>query len=387
MILIKTILSIFPFDLARQGGLEVQAASIINGLAEMGNTMIVILPEGSEWHGTGNVIIYRLPCAGLHVDPWRGLGFVLQNCGDIGNIIINHSIDLVHIHSTPSTAGYAYLFKKGFVIPVLLTNHGAMSDNKEYLKWRCTPTELLRQFGRILPIQWLEKLDIRSAVNITVVSRSLLHIREDAILIPNTFDPILFNLYANPSKLTWRKNMVICPGRISPEKGQQVLIEALPRIPKEIRDNLMVLFVGNDHLKSSISLLKRSRDLDINRYVGFFGASDHTNMPVLYKSADVIVVPSLVESFGLVVLENLALGNVVVASNVGGIPELIADGVNGLLVPPGNPEELAKAIVRVLTDTELRDRIKQNGPASAEKYNVKNIIPLYDALISEMVGG
>ena len=181
--------------------------------------------------------------------------------------------------------------------------------------------------------------------------------------------------------------MVICPGRISPEKGQQVLIEALPRIPKEIRDNLMVLFVGNDHLKSSISLLKRSRDLDINRYVGFFGASDHTNMPVLYKSADVIVVPSLVESFGLVVLENLALGNVVVASNVGGIPELIADGVNGLLVPPGNPEELAKAIVRVLTDTELRDRIKQNGPASAEKYNVKNIIPLYDALISEMVGG
>jgi len=382
----KTILSIFPFDLQRQGGLEIQASAIIEGLAAAGNEMIVILPEQSAWQKKVNIKIYGLPFIRLKIDPWSGLYFLWKNRCRIKRIIHNKDVDIVHIHGNDITAGYAFLFKKWFGTKVLLTSHGMMSDNKEYIKWKPNLKEPIRQFGRVLPIRLLEWLDVKSADKITVVSKSLTSIRNDATHIPNSFNPALFNPHVLPIPAFKRKKaLVMCSGRISPEKGQSVLIKAIPQIIKAAPDTEFV-FIGNDYLHSIYDeLVPLASNLGVTKNILFIPQRPLEDIPAIYKSADVIVVPSLSEAFGLVVLENLALGNAVIASNVGGIPELIKDGVNGILVPPNNPEELAKAIVQVLTDNYLRQWIKQNAPESVKKYSVKNIIPRYDELIKGLI--
>ena len=100
---------------------------------------------------------------------------------------------------------------------------------------------------------------------------------------------------------------------------------------------------------------------------------------------DLIVQPSLSETFGIAILENMSLGNVIIASSVGGIPEIIDDGINGLLVPPANPEFLADKIIVALTDTELREKIKRNAPIKASRFDISKITDRYESLLSDLV--
>jgi len=81
----------------------------------------------------------------------------------------------------------------------------------------------------------------------------------------------------------------------------------------------------------------------------------------------------------------MSLGNVIIASSVGGIPEIIDDGINGLLVPPANPEFLADKIIVALTDTELREKIKRNAPIKASRFDISKITDRYESLLSDLV--
>ena len=102
-----------------------------------------------------------------------------------------------------------------------------------------------------------------------------------------------------------------------------------------------------------------ARELGIGHRVVFTGRRD--DVPAVTAALDVAVLPSYREAQGLSILEAMALGRPVVASNVGGIPEVIQDGVTGLLVPPHDPAALAAAIVRLLTDHPLADTLARAG--------------------------
>jgi glycosyltransferase involved in cell wall biosynthesis len=123
------------------------------------------------------------------------------------------------------------------------------------------------------------------------------------------------------------------------------------------------------------ALKNRIRQLHLDEFIHFLPAQPYESIPGFYKAADLIVIPSLSESFGLAILENMALGNVVVASNVGGIPDLIKDKKTGVLVPPANPQLLAEAIILALTDAHLRENIKKNAIEKAKKYDIQAIVP------------
>jgi glycosyltransferase involved in cell wall biosynthesis len=145
-------------------------------------------------------------------------------------------------------------------------------------------------------------------------------------------------------------------GRLELEKGHPTLLEAWPLVLRSV-PKAYLLIVGEGSRLDALHQIVR--DHGIERHVVFTGRRD--DIPAVTAAFDVAVLPSYREAQGLTILEAMALSRPVVASNVGGIPEMIEDGVTGLLVPPHDPPALAGAIVRLLTDHQLADMIGRAG--------------------------
>jgi glycosyltransferase involved in cell wall biosynthesis len=144
--------------------------------------------------------------------------------------------------------------------------------------------------------------------------------------------------------------------RLEPEKGHPTLLEAWPAVLRKVPDAYL-LIVGEGARREALE--QQVRALRIAHRVVFTGRRD--DVPAVTAALDVAVLPSYREAQGLTILEAMALSRPVVASNVGGIPEMIEDGVTGLLVPPNDPPALATAIVRLLQDHSLADTIGRAG--------------------------
>lgn len=151
---------------------------------------------------------------------------------------------------------------------------------------------------------------------------------------------------------------VLCPGRLHPTKGQDVLLRALPRVLLE-HPETEVVFAGGGPEKGRLERL--AKDLGVRAATSFVGALERPHLLRTMGEAAMVVVPSLSEAFGWVNIEAMAMGTPVVASRVGGIPEIVRDKVDGLLFEPGNAEELASCLLRLLGDAELRAEMGRNA--------------------------
>jgi glycosyltransferase involved in cell wall biosynthesis len=153
-----------------------------------------------------------------------------------------------------------------------------------------------------------------------------------------------------------RAQIVGVVARLEPEKGHPTLLHAWPLVLREVPDAYL-LVIGEGSQRDALE--RQAGDLGINDHVIFTGRRD--DVPAVTAALDVAVLPSYREAHGLTILEALALSRPVVASNVGGIPEVIEDGVTGLLVPPHASQALADAIVRFLSDHPYADTIAKAG--------------------------
>ncbi len=144
--------------------------------------------------------------------------------------------------------------------------------------------------------------------------------------------------------------------RLEPEKGHPTLLEAWPQVLRAVPDAYL-LIVGEGSRRETLEA--QARDLRVAHRVVFTGRRD--DVPAVTAALDVAVLPSYREAQGLSILEAMALSRPVVASNVGGIPEMITDGVTGLLVPPHDADALADAIVRLLRDHPYADTLGRAG--------------------------
>jgi len=164
--------------------------------------------------------------------------------------------------------------------------------------------------------------------------------------------------------------LAVAVGRLSPEKGHQVLLDAMPSVLREVPG--AVLLLAGDGPEEA-RLRHRARPLgDAVRFLGY-----RRDVADVYAAADVVVLPSLSEGLPNAALEGMAHGRPVVASAVGGVPEVVMDGVTGRLVPAGEPGALARALACALSDGALRaawgsagrDRVERcfSAPARAAR--------------------
>jgi len=181
-------------------------------------------------------------------------------------------------------------------------------------------------------------------------------------------------------------------GRITPQKGQHVVLEAALELTRRGRA-LRVIFVGapgphsfdDDFYLSSLRLSVKNSSLE--GQVTWAGYQEDPTP--LYAACDVVVIPSTVsEGLPMVAIEAMQLGIPVIGSNVGGIPEIVRDGVNGLLVAPNNAEALADRIQQLLDEEELLMRMKARALASVDgRFSAGNFAPAIRRVIGECVSG
>ena len=168
-------------------------------------------------------------------------------------------------------------------------------------------------------------------------------------------------------------------GRLELEKGHPTLLEAWPLVLRECPEAYMLIVGEGSRLDA---LHEIAGAMKILHRVVFTGRRD--DIPAVTAAFDVAVLPSYREAQGLTILEAMAMSRPVVASNVGGIPEMILDGVTGLLVPPQDPPALSAAIVRLLRDHQLADTLGRAGHDLVHdrfcvQLMVKAVQELYDA--------
>jgi D-inositol-3-phosphate glycosyltransferase len=181
--------------------------------------------------------------------------------------------------------------------------------------------------------------------------------------------------------------LLLFVGRIDPVKGLDTLLEAVALLRE--RPTLRLLVVGGAGAQRALDpdeahLRQIARKLEIEDRVFWLGPIAQERLPLYYSAADVCVVPSRYESFGLVALEALACGGALVASRVGGLPMLVRDGENGLLVPWRTPEAFAEQITRVLDDPAFAARLRATARPSMERLGwsgtARRVMELYQSL-------
>jgi glycosyltransferase involved in cell wall biosynthesis len=164
-------------------------------------------------------------------------------------------------------------------------------------------------------------------------------------------------------------------GRLIPQKGLIYLLKAAVQVVKFVPD-AMFLVVGDG--ESRPSLEEQCQRLGLTRHVRFLGAQ--TEPWMILANCDVIALPSTHEGLPLTGLEALAVGKAVVATQLNGTAEVIRSGSNGLLVPPRDERSLADAIVRLLSDAQLRENLAATGPDSVAQYGAKIMIAKFDTV-------
>lgn len=174
-------------------------------------------------------------------------------------------------------------------------------------------------------------------------------------------------------------------GQVSPHKGVEAFIQAIPEITKKHK-NIKFLVVGSDFKEGKYIdfLQERASQYGVAEHVVFLGERD--DIPAIMKDLDILVHLSYSEAFGIVLVEAMIAGTAVITTNVGAIPEIIENEVNGLLIEPDNLEQLIAAVSRIIRDQSFRNKLIENSKEKAlRNFDIRimsrNIIRVYQETI------
>lgn len=240
----------------------------------------------------------------------------------------------------------------------------------------------LPAFARKHParVRWL----LSSATSVTTPSGYLLEAmrpyRDSLVLLPNALDLARypFRLRSNPQpSLIWLRAI----GRIYNPAMAVYVVAALKEEFSGVRLNM----VGPDKRDGSLEKLKAEiRKLKLEERVKLLGAVAKSEVPGALSQGDIFLNTTHVDNTPVSVIEAMACGLCVVSTNVGGIPHLLRDGEEALLVAPGDNGAMAAAVRRLLTEPALAERLSRRARASAERFDWGHVLPRWEKLLQEM---
>ena len=294
------------------------------------------------------------------------------------SVVRNEKLDLLHVHYAIPHASAAYMAKQilkteGIIIPVVTTLHG-------------TDITLVGKDASYEPVV---TFSINQSDGVTAVSSDLrketyehFKITQDIEVIPNFID---LEKFKKQKKDHFKK--AICPNNESlivhtsnfrKVKRVQDVVQIFANIHQEIPAKLLLIGDGPERTKVE----KMCRDLKICDDVRFLGKLEAVEE--VLSVADLFIMPSEKESFGLAALEAMACEVPVISSNTGGIPELNVQGVTGFVSPVGDVEDMTRKALFVL-DKDNLPRFKENALSRAKEFDVTRILPLYESYYTKIL--
>ncbi len=308
--------------------------------------------------------LYEIEALGSVNLYFRGLfnmpGGLLGYIKNLAKYIINakkeiEAADIVWL-KLPFVASFAGLlsnFRKNQIIIAHM-----VGDPEESIKYIKPMYKLFIPFYNILVRCLLKRVDLIVFVS-NNLAKKYLKKSSRAPLIINESRILEYQINRHRTEDRFKQlPIILYVGRLSPEKGLYDLMYAIKILSRLIK--FKAIIVGDGCLRDRLIYL--SHELGIDGYIEFLGpikwGEDLFN---IMKGSDVLVLPSLTEGLPLVLIEAMSQGVPVVATNVGGITELIRDNFNGLLVRPNSPKELANAIIEIIKNVEKRENLIKNG--------------------------
>ena len=352
------------------GGKQKEVELIAKELARLGHRVHVItklIEETKRREEEGNLIIHRfsyregLPIVTKILYILGIVKVIKEILREEGRIDAMHANDLLGI-CIPSVL-IGLLFK----MPIIVQGHG-------------TDILLLRH-GRPRWKYLLYKLVITRAHRIVVNARYAISylaevgVPEDKItVIPCPIPVELIRKVQAGAEKPDDVMRIITVANLIWQKGLNYLIAAAKKVCEHMR-NVEFIIVGEGPLRDEF--LRQIRELKLEDKVVLAGSLPYEEALKLMASADIFVLPSVYDQLPIVILEAMALGKPVVATNVCGIPEVIEDAKTGLLVKPSDVDSLAETILRLIENPELRERLSQEASRAATCYDIKNIVRLH----------
>jgi glycosyltransferase involved in cell wall biosynthesis len=171
-------------------------------------------------------------------------------------------------------------------------------------------------------------------------------------------------------------------GRFVPYKGYAYLLEAA-RLVRDVKPAAHWVLVGDGELRGELERQRRTLGLETQVHLPGW----REDVPDLLALCDLFVLPSVVEHFGRVLIEAMAMGKAVVATDAGGVPEIVIQGETGLLVPPAQPKDLAEAVLTLLEDAPRAQRLGMAGRRRAETtFSLARHVEAVETLYREVLG-
>ncbi|MEM6723258.1 MAG: N-acetyl-alpha-D-glucosaminyl L-malate synthase BshA [Bacteroidota bacterium] len=361
------------------GGSGVVATELGKGLARNGHKVHFITYRQPARLDYFQENLYYHEVSSLNYPLFEYAPYETALASKMVDVVLYENLDLLHVHYAIPHAAVAYMAKKilltqGRYIPVITTLHG-------------TDITLVGKNASYEPVVTfsINKSDGVTAVSEALKQETIQHfeLTKDIRVIPNFID---FSRFKKSDKDHFKKaiapngeKILMHVSNFRKVKRVEDVLEVFKMVYQKVQSKLILIGDGPERGKAE----QRCRELGICHEVRFLGKQDAVEE--LLAIADLFILPSEHESFGLAALEAMACEVPVISSNTGGIPEVNIDGETGYLSEVGDVKHMAEKAISILSDPEVHQQFRANALAQAKRFQLDNILPLYESYYEEIL--
>ncbi len=351
-----------PYDWSVPGGVNSHVSHLAEQFIRSGHHVRVVAPSSRRWSHRCDY----LTVIGEHVIGLPASGSVANVClsfnlaSRVKSFLARERFDVVHVHE-PFMPLLPFQFLRYADSNLVATLHATRDGGSR-----------MYAYSRFLIKPWWDRIQGRIAVSRAALKMIGRYFADRYRIIPNGIDYSHFAAEAPPiPRYMDGKRNILFVGRQEKRKGLPYLLQAYARLKHE-RPDIRLIVVGPDGgMRAACEHYVQRHQLED---VVFTGLVPYEELPRYYKTADVFCAPNTGhESFGIVLLEAMAAGTPIVASDIGGFADVLEDGEEGLLVPPRDADALAATAGRLLSDAALREQMGGAGTLRAEHYSWERV--------------
>ena len=352
-----------PYDFAFPGGVANHISGLEQNLTRMGHEVKVIAPASKAVPSFGNRFIpigkpRPIPANGsicrVTISPWLS--------SRIKPVLDAEKFDIIHLHEP--------------LMPMLCTTVLRLSQTVNVGTFHAHGGRPGYNFGKpvitVLLRRWFSRLNGRIAVSKPAMEFANKYFPADYTIIPNGVDLEHFSADVAPiDRFCDGKVNIVFVSRLEKRKGLIYLLKAYQKVKREFPNCRLIVVGPGTRLRNKYEKWVAETG---TRDVVFIGYISYDELPRYYRTADIFCAPAISgESFGIILLEAMAMGKPIVASNIDGYASVVTDGAEGLLVPPKDEKALSQALISLMNDESLRQQMGAKGKVKALDYSWQQV--------------